>query len=122
MSGSPLETSPGSDEPGDVVGGPGAPPAGARQFAGGEHPARRDEQVSAETVGGDYALHDGRTGRVHFLNRSAAAVWDLLDGSLSVDALVAELALRFDAPEAEVRAGVQQVLELFHTEGLLRRG
>lgn len=116
MSGSPHpSSSPGPTGPGDFS----YPSAAA--FSGTDTPARRDDQVSAEVVGNDYALHDGRTGRVHFLNQTAAAVWDLLDGSSSVDELIAELGGQFAADPSVVRDGVLEILALFQTEGLLRR-
>jgi hypothetical protein len=40
------------------------------------------------------------------LNQTGRAVWAKLDGSRSVDQVVRELALEFDAPEETIRADV----------------
>ena len=97
----------------------GSPEESASASPGARRPARRREQVAAEVVGSDYALHDARSGRVHFLNQSAAAVWDLADGSRTAEEIVGELARLFGAGPEEVRPSVIGTLADFEREGLI---
>lgn len=84
-----------------------------------DRPCRRDEGLAAEKVGGEFALHDGSTGRVHFLNETAAVVWDLCDGSRTFAAIVDEVARVYAQPTSEVRDGVAEVLSRLGREGLV---
>lgn len=59
--------------------------------------------------------------RVWTLSPTAAAVWGLLDGDRSVDAVVEDLQRRYEAPEGRIRAEVLDLLERFLREGLVRR-
>ncbi len=89
--------------------------------AGGaaERPRARREGLSAEVVGADYVLHDARTGQVHFMNETAALVWELADGSRSLDELCAFVARRYGRPAQDVRVDVVQILATMRGEGLL---
>ena len=86
-----------------------------------DHPLARRQHVGAatEVVGQDYVLHDATTGKVHFLNTTAALVWDLCDGTRSLDELCAEVARQFDRDPDSVRDDVVAVLARFTDERLL---
>lgn len=78
------------------------------------HPALETAYLAPEAV-----LYDDRSGQVLHLNGSAAAIWMTLDGELTVDGVVAELAAIFEvAPEA-IRADVDAALADFARLGLL---
>ena len=100
-----------ADEPHDD-----APDAAAP--AGEERPRGRADTVSAEVVGKDYVLHDEATGRVHFLNQTAALVWDLCDGTRTGDEIAAEVARLYDREAAAVRDDVRRALDEFRAGGL----
>jgi len=82
-------------------------------------PVRVEVGLSAEVVGSDYTLHDGRTGKVHFLNRTAALIWDLADGTRDLRALIAELERQFDTAPPDLRTEVEHILRELEGEGLL---
>jgi hypothetical protein len=64
-------------------------------------------------------LFDDRHGEVHHLNPSAAAVWLLLDGDLSLVDVAAELSDIFGVPESVVLPDVQTTVSDFRRRGLL---
>ena len=82
-------------------------------------PVRVETGVSAEIVGTDYTLHDGRTGKVHFLNATAALIWDLADGTRDVRTLLEELGRHFGRPGSELRSEVEQLLLELEDKGLI---
>ncbi len=95
-------------------GAPGVPnPAGTgpcfQQAAG----------VSAEIVGTQFALHDPATGQVHFLNESAALIWDLCDGTRTLSDITREVARLYSRPVELVASDVERVLAELRTSGLL---
>lgn len=66
-----------------------------------EKPARRDE-IEAIPVHDDLVLYDGINKNGISLNQTARKVWDLLDGSRSVDMMAEEIAGELDITEADV--------------------
>ncbi|HJR19569.1 MAG TPA: PqqD family peptide modification chaperone [Actinomycetota bacterium] len=68
---------------------------------------------------GETVLIDGATGAVHLLNPTAAVVWKCLDGSGTIDEIVADIADVFERDRAEVREGVLEVVRRFGRQGLL---
>lgn len=82
-------------------------------------PVRAAAGLSAEIVGRDFALHDGRSGKVHFLNRTGALVWDLADGSRSVGQILNELASAFGRTPDELQVDVERILLELQGEGLI---
>lgn len=79
----------------------------------------RREHVSAEVVGQDFVLHDGTTGKVHFLNATAALIWDLCDGKHNLDELCAVVGARFTRSPESLRDDVAAALRGFVDEHLL---
>jgi hypothetical protein len=65
-----------------------------------------------------YMIHEEARDRVHYLNPTAAAVWQLCDGVTSVDEIRALLQQYFaldEPPSAEIA----QILDQFADEGLI---
>ena len=84
-------------------------------------PVARDDVVF-RPLADEFVLFDPTAHRLHVLNLTAALVWTHADGSLDVDGLAAEVGGAFDDPPPpdQVVREVQEVLELFRGEGLLR--
>jgi Coenzyme PQQ synthesis protein D (PqqD) len=78
---------------------------------------RRRPRVHGVEIDAESVLYDEKRGRLHLLNSSASAVWWLIDGKLSVDALAAAVADRFAEPS--VRDDVRRLLEMFGSEELI---
>lgn len=86
-----------------------------------ERPEARVENVSAEVVGSDYVLHDSATGQVHFLNQTAALVWDLCDGSRTLRDIATEVARLYQQPAESVVADVTRAVGLLRDHELFLR-
>jgi len=74
---------------------------------------RRCSDVAGRTLDGTFTLLSATGRQVHFLNDSAAAVWDAIGDGKTFDRLVDEVAGRFDVDRATVHADVQKVLPRF---------
>jgi hypothetical protein len=48
-----------------------------------------------------------------------ARIWDLCDGSLTIEEIAARLAAEYDAPEDEIVADVRELVRELAAEGLL---
>ena len=64
-------------------------------------------------------VYDPRTGEVHYLNATAALVFELCDGSGSVQEIAGDLAEAFGLPEDEVVGQVEGLVASLREAGLL---
>jgi PqqD family protein of HPr-rel-A system len=64
-------------------------------------------------------VYDPRTGEVHYLNATAALVFELCDGSGSVREIAGDLAEAFGLPEDEVVDQVEGLVASLREAGLL---
>jgi hypothetical protein len=64
-------------------------------------------------------LFDGRHGGIHHLNRSASAVWSLLDGEQTIVDVAAALGDIFSVPESEILPDVETIVADFRHRRLL---
>lgn len=85
------------------------------------NPQRR-EDVVFRSLADEWVAYDPETRRLHVLNLTAALVWSHCDGTLGIEAIADLVRAAFDPSpgEAQVRRDVQEALETFGREGLLR--
>jgi hypothetical protein len=62
---------------------------------------------------------DPKAGLLYPLNSVAARIWELADGSRTLDAIVTVLVEEFDADEATIRADATRFVDDLATAGLL---
>lgn len=80
----------------------------------------RRRPFSSRTVGNEVMVRDAGSGQVHFLNPSAAVVWECCDGQTSVEECEARLRGQFRIPaETDVVADIQETVRDFAQKGLL---
>ncbi len=83
------------------------------------HPRRRGEFPSRQ-AGQDLVLYDSERGRLHVLNPTASAIWDLCDGLHSLDEMAGTLARSFEmSPQADLVQDVKSIIDSFVQEQLL---
>jgi|DewCreStandDraft_2_1066082.scaffolds.fasta_scaffold00296_2 PqqD family protein of HPr-rel-A system len=87
--------------------------------ANGRARPRRVADVTASDLDDELVLYNLRTDQVHVLNATAAAIWELCDGSLTADEIAAVLADACSVPLARVQPDVQNMLAEFHQAGLI---
>lgn len=80
---------------------------------------RQMPDVTASDLDDELVLYNLRTDQVHVLNATAAAIWELCDGSLSVREIADVLAEACRVPLARVEPDVQNMLAEFHAAGLI---
>ncbi len=80
---------------------------------------RQMPDITASDLDDELVLYNLRTDQVHVLNATAAAIWELCDGSLSVREIAAVLADACQVPLARVEPDVQNMLAEFHQAGLI---
>lgn len=76
--------------------------------------------VRTVEIGSELFVYDDRKRLQHHLNSTARRIWELCDGTHSVDEIVAEIRRLFPGePEERVRADVERTLELMRERELL---
>ena len=65
-------------------------------------------------------IYDGRTGSVHHLNATAAAIWEACREGASEADLVRRLCAAYDVDDATAADQVRSTLKRLSTEGLLQ--
>ncbi len=82
------------------------------------HPQSQSHLITRDVTEG-VLVHDERTGKVHVLNRAAARVLDLCDGTRDLAAIAATLAREGDVSQERAEGDVATVLADFRRLGLL---
>jgi hypothetical protein len=80
---------------------------------------RRREDVELRDDGARTWLIDPRTASTHVLNPTARAIWELCDGTTTVDEVVRAIGEVFDVPPSSSRADVEAVIAQLEGAGLV---
>jgi hypothetical protein len=77
---------------------------------------RRRSHVEERRAGEDLVLYDPAGGRLHVLNATAAAIWNLCDGSLPAPAIAGKFSAEFRVdpgqdPQADARLLLRSLFE-----------
>ncbi len=70
-------------------------------------------------MGEERIVHCADSGKIHRLNATAGAIWDLCDGRRSARDVICRLVKRFDVRLAQARKDVTLVLTQFAAHGLI---
>ena len=81
-------------------------------------PKRRDE-ITWVKVGNEQIVHDLQQQQLHQLNPTASFIFELCDGTMSTDRIIAEVVARFDVDEQTASRDVSRTLEQFRTLSLI---
>jgi Coenzyme PQQ synthesis protein D (PqqD) len=79
----------------------------------------RRRAVVERHLAGDWVLIDPAGRTVHVLNPTAWSLWELCDGRRSVQAVIAEVARRYDVHELEATEGCLDVIARLRAAALL---
>ena len=80
---------------------------------------RRVDAILDYEVQRDLALYDPRSDIVHMLNLTASIVWDLCDGTRSVQQIAQELAEIYGMDAPRLETDVRQIIAEFHDTGVI---
>jgi predicted ATPase len=81
-------------------------------------PARAEFVYTVE-IDGEAVLLDESVNRLHLLNATAALVWRLLDGDVTIGEMATELSEELGTPYDAVLADTLEVIRKFGEQGLL---
>ncbi|MGH8923029.1 MAG: PqqD family protein [Acidimicrobiia bacterium] len=70
-------------------------------------------------VDGESLLYDPATGRAHWLNGTATSVWELIDGSTSLEEIARLVSAAYDIELDQARLGVDTVVAGLEAQKLL---
>ena len=85
----------------------------------GLHPTHASHLMEYQ-VEDELTLYDHRGNVVHILNSTAAAVWELADGTQEAGDIAAQLAELYGLEADVAEEDVQEILEQFREAGLLQ--
>jgi PqqD family protein of HPr-rel-A system len=80
---------------------------------------RQSTDVTSSDLDDEVVLYNLRTDQVHVLNATAAAIWELCDGTLTPREIALALADAFGVAESRVLPDVQGMLTEFRSAGLV---
>jgi len=83
-------------------------------------PLRPSPDVVSRSVGSAAVLIHLGTNRIFELNETGSRIWSLLEQGLDRDAVCAQIHQEFDAPEADARQAVDDLLAELTREQLIR--
>lgn len=81
--------------------------------------ARHAPTVSAEELGEELSLFDSATGTAVALNGTGRDIWALVDGTSTVDDIVATLARAYRVEPETIQADVRAALDRLVREGFI---
>jgi len=82
-------------------------------------PLRKDGILSRK-VGDEWLLYDSATSTLHVINRTAQFVWDMCDGSHTVEDIARALPHAFETPEGtDVKKDVEEIIQSFVDKGIV---
>lgn len=70
-----------------------------------------NEAVKLEELDDEYVLFNAKNTKVTYLNASAAMVWTLCDGQISVDEIITELKTQFPEQQQQINDDVMNVMQ-----------
>ena len=96
----------------------------ARQMSPSRHaeaaiPQRRDDVLESR-VGDELMLQQRGTEQGFWLNESGRIIWELCDGTRTIDQIEGELAARFAGSEADVKSDLQSTIDHLCQAGVLK--
>jgi hypothetical protein len=81
----------------------------------------RAEEVIWRRIGEEVVVIKDDGLSTHVLNKTAGFIWELADGKLSIDDIVARLCERFEVSSEEARVDVEQLIAKLAAIKLLNR-
>lgn len=84
-----------------------------------EAPVKRDHLITRE-LKNEFIIIDTENGQIHSLNKTAAMIWQMSDGKLSIDNMAQHVLEKFDASFDKAKSDVEKILRDFHKKGLIK--
>lgn len=83
----------------------------------------RKSGFKVESIGNELVLYNSHQKAVHVLNTTAQVIWELCDGSHTLEEIEQEIKKRFAVPEGyDLIGDIRQTLTTFTEKGILEQG
>jgi len=80
---------------------------------------KRKEHLAVEPMDDGLFVADFANARLHTLNPTAAAIWEMCDGDHSIESIASLIAEHFQLSLGDVHRDVQRIVGELNREGLL---
>jgi len=80
---------------------------------------KRLDRVIERQMDNELVLYDSQTDRTFLLNHVSAAIWDLCDGTNTIQDIAREISIHFHTPEQTVLDDAMAAIRKFLAEGIL---
>jgi hypothetical protein len=84
-----------------------------------DRPLRPNPDVTLERAGREAILYDRQGRRAHVVNESAARLFELCDGTATLETVTEEFAAAYGLPVADVEGDVQAIVGTFRRLNVL---
>lgn len=84
-----------------------------------EVPIKQSRLITKE-LKNEFLIIDTRNGQIHSLNKTAAMIWQMCDGKLSIDNMAQHVLEKFDASFDKAKSDVEKILRDFHKKDLIK--
>jgi hypothetical protein len=78
------------------------------------------DNLEINEVPDGYMIYQGERDRLHYLNKTAAVVFELCDGKLDAESIVARVIQVFELPESFAHTEISACLDSLIKEGLVQ--
>jgi len=77
------------------------------------------EDIISRRVGDDVVVIKDEGQALYILNKTAAFIWDLVDGKSGIDDIVGKLCERFEVTPEEAREDVKKIIKVLTKMGII---
>jgi hypothetical protein len=81
----------------------------------------RVDSVIWRRVGDEIVVITDDAVATHVLNKTAAFIWELCDGTIGIDDITARLTERFDVSEEEAKVDIEEIIEKLTGLGIMKQ-
>lgn len=82
---------------------------------------RKAEDTASNQVAGETVIAKATTGTVTVLSTLGGEIWEMCDGSTSLDEIISQLGADFDESPGTIRTEVEQFMESMVEKGMITR-
>ena len=73
-------------------------------------------------LGDEFLIYSAENKEIHIMNPTAQLIWNMCDGEHSLDDIESEVRSHFSIPpERDIKADIQNTLNIFRRKGLMSR-
>ena len=79
--------------------------------ADGQERPRARQDITVQDIGDEVMLHDSANEKIHVLNHSAYAIWELCNGENTLEDICAQMSTMYPSAGPDLIADIQATIE-----------